>query len=158
MYALGVYGYDSMSKPRIYTQRTSVSMRGEHRLEFEKALPPEASLAGSLRDAALRLIGADKLIVSSGRPETRRFWKDADPEDEPPWIFVAVNMTAEQKTVLLEAAKKRALTMSAFLQDALRLELGLPPVTESAKGWKRGARRSKPPVAKSAKRRSKPRS
>lgn len=140
-----------MSRPRVYTTSTSISMRREHRAEFEAALPEGASLGGWLRDSALRYVGHSHLVIPSTKDETRRFWRvdDDGDEPEPPWVFLAINLTAEQKAVLLTAARSRSLTMSAFLQDALRFELGLPPVVESAKGWKRGKRRSKPPKGKS---------
>lgn len=146
MYALDSYGYVDMSKPRVYTQRTSISMRREHREEFEAALPEDSSLGGKLRDAGLRFIGMSALVIPSDKPETRRFWNNEAGAEAPPWVFLAVNFTLEQKTVLHDAANERSLSLSALLQDALRLELGLPLSTEAAKGWKRGKRRSEPPV------------
>lgn len=138
-----------MSKPRVYTVRTSVSMRREHRVEFEAALPEDVGLSTFLRDAALRYIGHGHLVVPATRAETRRFWRGED-EPEAPWVFLPISMTKEQNAVLTKEAKKRSLTLSVLVQDALRLELGLPPAAETAKGWKRGERRSGPPPKNTA--------
>lgn len=138
-----------MSKARVYTQRTSISMRREHREEFEAALPEGASLGGWLRDSALRYVGMPNLVIPSDKDESRRFWRNEDREEDddpgPAWVFLAINLTAKQKTVLHNAADDRSISMSALLQDALRLELGLRLVDEAEKGWQRGRRRSDPP-------------
>lgn len=148
MYSLGTYGYPQhgMSKPVIYTVRTSIAMRGDQRDELEAHLP-DIGLRAMLRDAGLRVIGREDLVMGEGRDESghRRKRKAGS---TPPWVFVSVSLTAEQKRVLTAAAKSRSMSLSALLNDAVRFELGLPPVTESAKGWKRGKRRSKPPKGK----------
>lgn len=148
MYALRVYGYPlhGMSKPIVYTVRTSIAMRGDQRDELERHLP-DIGLRAMLRDAGLRVIGRGDLVIDAGRDESghRRKRKAGS---TPPWVFVSVSLTAEQKKVLTAAAKSRSMSLSALLQDAARFELGLDPVTESAKGWKRGKRRSKPPKGK----------
>lgn len=148
MYALRVYGYrtDRMSRQLVYTVRTSIAMRGDQRDELEAHLP-DTGLRAMLRDAGLRVIGRGDLVIDSGRDESghRRKRKAGS---TPPWVFVSVSLTAEQKKVLTAAAKSQSMSLSALLNDAVRFELGLDPVTESAKGWKRGKRRSKPPKGK----------
>lgn len=145
MYAFGVYDYRhaGMSRPRVYTRRTSVSMRGEHRDELEAQLTEDMTLGSMLRDAGLRVIGREDLVLEA-RDETGRR-RVRHPDTSPPWVFVHVRLTSEQQRTLTDAAKSRSMSLSALLHDALRFELGLTPVTEAARGWKRGKRRSKPP-------------
>jgi len=146
MYALRVYGYRldaGMSRPRIYTQRANVTMRAEHRDELEAHLP-DIGVNAWLRDSALRVIGREDLILDTQRDESGHR-KERKPGSSTPWVWLPVRLTAEQKKTLTEAAKRQGVSLSALLHDAARFELGLPPVTEAAKGWKRGKRRSKPP-------------
>jgi hypothetical protein len=123
-------------------------MRGEHRWELQRALPQEIGVSGALRDAGLRSIGREDLVIDSPRDEkgNRVLWKHVS---DKPYVNVAVHVTKEQRDALRAAAKELGVSMSSLLLDALRSELRLKTVkpAEHPGGWTRGKRRSGTPPA-----------
>lgn len=133
-----------MPKARTYTKRVSVAVRGKIRNQMEDLLP-DSGVGAVLRDATLRAIGRDDLVIDDGRDESghRRPRKAT-----PLWVYVTVHLTAEQHAELVAAARSKSMSLSTLMLESALFELGLTPAPPSKTGgWTRGKRRSNPPAA-----------
>lgn len=119
-------------------------MRGAQREDLTAQLP-DSGLGAFIRDATLKAIGREDLVLDDGRDESghRKTSKAS-----PPWVYVSAHLTAEQHAVLVAAARKQARSLSALMLDSALFELGLEPPPASNRGWTRGKRRSSPPAKK----------
>jgi hypothetical protein len=118
-------------------------MRGEQRAELQAKLPAHVGIGAALRDAGLRSIGREDLVLESRDESGHR--KPGRSEAE--FVTAVVYMTREQKQAMDAFAKSSGRSRSALMVDALRAELGLEPAEadDALGGWQRGKRRSRKP-------------
>lgn len=134
-----------MTKARTYTKRVSAAMRGKIRNQIEERLP-DTGVGAVLRDATLRAIGRDDLVIDEGRDESghRRPRRST-----PRWVYVTVHLTVEQHAELVAAARSKSMSLSTLMVESALFELGIAAAPKSTTGgWTRGKRRSSPPAKK----------
>ena len=127
-----------MPLAKVYTEVVGVGMRVEHWEEL-KALLPDVGVGTALRDAALRAIGRDDLVIESQRNDSGHRARKSSPQRA--YANIPVGTTRQQKAAIAAAARKAKKSVAALMHDALRAELGLSPVDAAGKGWVRGRRR-----------------
>jgi hypothetical protein len=87
--------------PKTYTERCGVYMRGEQRAELQAKLPAHVGIGAALRDAGLRSIGREDLVLESRDESGHR--KPGRSEAE--FVTAVVYMTREQKQAMDAFAK-----------------------------------------------------
>lgn len=134
-----------MIQPRTYTERIAVRITTELRDSLRARLA-DAGIGAAMRDAALRAIGRDDLVLGEGRDESGHVNRPRGGGGG--WCTVGVNVTRKQRAELRAAARDGKTALSALLRDSLVAELGLPKPKASARGgWPLGARKSGRPKA-----------
>lgn len=136
------------STSRTFPIRVKVRVRWEQHAEMDKALGDGVGISSAMRDAALRAIGRDDLVIEVDTPEARRR-KSAPPKARTSnapreYAGALVNLTHHQHLALDTYARDNAIALSALLRDSLLTELGMPLGKPLDKWYPLGKRRSQP--------------
>lgn len=136
-----------MATSKTYTERIAVRIPAQQRDEIEAQLG-DVGLTAAMRDATLRAIGREDLVIDEQRDEGGHKRAKRSPS-QAAWTVTPVPLTPLQRRAIDAAARAKEEAASKLMLDSLRFELGLSAsATERGwrKGWPVGRRKSDAPT------------